>query len=127
MIAIALWPVPVDSSARPTLDTVLGWLHAHGVPEFIGYNFVEFTANIAFFVPLGLLLSIWLRRFWLSCVLGALASCLIEASQYLFLPNRFATVSDIVANSLGAFIGAVLWLVILRLNHKRQTHNLAFD
>ena len=89
-----------------------------GVPNFVGYDLVEFGANIALFIPLGLLMGFGLRRFWLAVGLGVLATSLIEASQWLFLPQRFASGFDILANSLGALLGALCWLLWSRNRRK---------
>lgn len=118
LICVALWPTPVDASARGALDSVLAWLHSVGVPNFAGYDLVEFGANIALFIPLGLLMGFGLRRFWLAVGFGVLATSLIEASQWLFLPQRFASGFDILANSLGALLGALCWLLWSRSRRK---------
>lgn len=114
LLLIALWPTPVDAPARGALDSVLEWLHSVGVPGFVGYDFVEFCANIVLFIPLGLLLGLGMRRFWLAVGVCVLATCAIEASQALFLPQRFASGFDILANSLGAVLGALVWLLLTR-------------
>lgn len=118
MAAIAFWPVPVDSAAGPQLTATLAWLHAHGIPRFVNYQFVEFAANIIFFIPLGFFLGFGLHRFWLACVLGLVASSMIELGQLLFLPNRYATITDVVANTLGTFLGAVIWLAVKRFRQR---------
>lgn len=120
MVAIAFWPVPVDSSAGPQLAWTLNWLHDHGVPEFVNYEFVEFSANVLFFMPLGFFLAVGLRRPITACVLGTAASGLIESGQHLFLPNRFATLTDVVANSLGCALGVGMWLVVWRIQSNRK-------
>lgn len=118
MAAIAFWPVPVDSAAGPQLTATLNWLHAHGVPQFINYEFVEFSANVIFFIPLGTFLGFAVARFWISCGVGFVASALIELGQLLFLPNRYATFQDVVANTIGTCLGAVLWLIIKKLRQR---------
>ena len=118
MAAIAFWPVPVDSAAGPKLAATLSWLHAHGVPHFINCEFVEFSANVIFFIPLGFFLGYGLRRFWLACVFGFAASSVIELGQLVFLPNRYATFTDVVANTLGTFLGAVIWLAVKRFRQR---------
>lgn len=120
MILIAFWPVPVDSSAGPELARTLNWLHAHGIPAFVNYEFVEFSANVIFFVPLGVFLGAGLRRFWAAALAGIVVSGLIEIGQLLFLPNRFATLTDVVANSLGCALGAALWLAVSRGHRNRK-------
>jgi len=120
MVAIAFWPVPVDSSAGPQLAWTLNWLHDHGVPAFVNYEFVEFSANVLFFMPLGFFLAAGLRRPITAGILGILASSLIELGQHLFLPNRFATFSDVVANSLGCMLGVAVWLIVCRIQSNRK-------
>ncbi|MGP9542891.1 VanZ family protein [Glutamicibacter sp. AOP5-B1-3] len=112
MMVIAFWPVTVDSSAGPELTRTLHWLHAHGAPAFVNYEFVEFSANVIFFVPLGIFLGAGLRRFWMAALAGIIVSGLIEIGQLLFLPNRFATLTDVVANSLGCVLGAAIWVAV---------------
>jgi glycopeptide antibiotics resistance protein len=87
------------------------------MPTRFGYDTIEFTANIALFIPVGLLVVVLAgaRRWWLGPVIGALVSAMIELGQLVFLPERFGTVSDILANSLGAVFGTVLALIVLRL------------
>lgn len=118
---IAFWPTPVDRGARGSIAGTLAWLHAHGVPVWVDYALVEFSANIALFVPVGLLtvLLVGRRHWWLGIVVGVVASCLIELGQYAFLPGRFATLLDVLANSVGAYVGALGALVFLTVLRRR--------
>ena len=112
---IALWPTPVDRGARGSIVGGLDWLHAHGVPAWLDYPVVEFTANIALFLPVGLLgvLLLGRSRWWLTILAGAATSMVIEASQLIFLPARVATAADVVANTAGTVLGAVVGVVLL--------------
>lgn len=112
-LLIGLWPTPVDAGLRTTISRVFAFLHHDGLPDNVGYSTLEFTANIAFFVPIGLLLALLLprHRWWLAIVLGAALSGMIELSQLLLLPARYASWNDILANSTGAVIGVALVLV----------------
>ena len=71
---------------------------------------VEWGLNVLMFVPLSLLGSAfrpgWTWRDWVG--VGFLASGLIELVQLVFLPERTASFADVVANTLGALIGALL-------------------
>src|SRR4051794_31123790 len=82
VLAVTLYPSAVDTSLDPYLEKVLERLHSHGVPAFVNYNFVEFSANILFFLPLGFFGSLlFTRRFWwVSAVLGFALSCSVEAA-----------------------------------------------
>ena len=121
VLLVTLWPSTVDKDLDPYLEKVLERLHSHGVPGFVNYTFVEFTANILFFVPVGFFggLALTRRFWWLSAVLGCLLSCGVEAAQALFLPDRVPSGRDVLANTTGAVIGAVLaGLVRLVVMHR---------
>lgn len=122
---IAFWPTPVDRGGHDSLVSALGWLQRHGAPGWLSYTFVEFSANIALFVPVGLLgvILVGARRWWLAILAGFLASFCIELGQLLFLPARFATVNDVIANTFGAVLGTVLALVLIGLLHVMPVRN----
>lgn len=116
---IAFWPTPVDRPVSGSLASVIGWLHAHGMPSFIGYNKFEFGANILLFVPFGYIAAAWTRKWWHPLAAGFSASCLIELGQALLLPNRFASLLDIVANTVGAALGIFIH-VFLNARHAER-------
>ncbi|WP_341482158.1 VanZ family protein [Arthrobacter gengyunqii] len=107
---VVFWPSPVDQNSAGTLKLILRRLHGAGVPGWINYNFVETVANVLMFVPFGVIGAAWLEkdRTWLAAVVGIAASCTIEAAQAALLPNRFATIYDVTANSLGATLGCII-------------------
>ncbi|CAN5199684.1 hypothetical protein BH11ACT3_BH11ACT3_13130 [soil metagenome] len=76
----------------------------------MNYDFADFVANIVFFVPVGLIAALLLSRrlWWLAIPLGVSLSICIELGQLLFLPGRDASVTDVLANSTGTVIGAVI-------------------
>ncbi|WP_167133909.1 VanZ family protein [Arthrobacter sedimenti] len=113
---IVLWPTPVDHEAAGILRRGLGFLHRHGFPAFITYNVVEFTSNVLMFVPLGLFWFILAphRWRWWGPVAGFALSALIEVTQLVLLPQRFATPYDVLANTTGAMTGTVLAWLLLR-------------
>jgi len=83
---------------------------------------VPIILNVLLFVPFGFLLFIALytldrptiQTYVLTVFLGLTFSCLIEAWQY-FLPDRVADIDDIICNSIGALVGAVLAHLRMRL------------
>jgi VanZ family protein len=107
---IVLWRTPVDSGAANLLERGLRFLHARGLPAAVDYAFVEFTANIVMFVPLGLFWFILAPRGWrwLGPLVGLGVSVLIELTQLVLLPQRFATPYDVLANGLGTLVGTIL-------------------
>ncbi len=80
-------------------------------PRFITLQ--DVMVNVAAYVPLGLLLSIgWGARYGpargvLAAVLAAAALSLAMEAAQMFLPSRIASNVDLLANSLGAWLGAM--------------------
>lgn len=110
VFAIGYWPVPVDRGVRSLLGSVLDRLAAAGAPGWVDYAHLEFGANIVMFVPLGVLIALLLPRWewWLAPIIGLALSLTIEFGQALLLPERFATPLDVLANTAGATIGALV-------------------
>ncbi|WP_224026860.1 VanZ family protein [Arthrobacter sp. NicSoilC5] len=107
---VAFWPSPVDKPVSGQLAATLGFLHHYGVPRWVNYNFVEASANIALFIPLGFVAALAFpsKRWWQIGALGMLMSGCIELGQLLFLHDRFASPSDVTTNTSGAVIGALI-------------------
>lgn len=89
------------------------WLsQASGVS--FGSGWVEFVANIALFVPVGIFLTILFRRAWMGAVIALAGSAMVEIAQ-VFIPARQPSLRDVLANVLGAAVGAALaWLILRR-------------
>ncbi|WP_235201539.1 VanZ family protein [Microbacterium sp. CH12i] len=77
------------------------------------YTVMEFLANIVLFIPFGILLAVGWKRLktWHLAALGLATSGVIEFVQ-LFLPTRFSTISDLIANTAGALVGCLCIRVI---------------
>ncbi|WP_306639132.1 VanZ family protein [Pseudarthrobacter siccitolerans] len=107
---IAFWPTPVDKPIEGFLGSVLHFLHRHGIPAWFNYEFVEGAANVALFVPIGIVASLaYPKKHWWSIAASGLAiSCCMELGQLLFLHSRFASPLDLVTNTVGAVIGALI-------------------
>ena len=118
---IAFWPSPVDQPVQGQLADVLKFLHAHGIPAWFNYQFVEAAANVALFIPFGAVASLaYPKKYvWQIGIFGLIASSCIELGQLLFLHNRFASLQDVVTNTSGAVIGALL--AVYTLNAYRPT------
>nr|MBA5586997.1 VanZ family protein [Anaerobacillus isosaccharinicus]QOY38675.1 VanZ family protein [Anaerobacillus isosaccharinicus] len=67
--------------------------------------------NIILFIPFGFLAPIAIKKLRKSVLittgLGMLLSIAIESSQFLFT-YRVSNIDDVILNTLGAFIGAVM-------------------
>ncbi|GAA5083449.1 hypothetical protein GCM10025760_00090 [Microbacterium yannicii] len=84
-----------------------------------GSGWVEFVANIALFVPLGLLLTIFFRHPWVGAAIAVVGSALVELVQ-IVIPSRQPSLRDILANVIGAVIGAAAASLILRRSERRR-------
>jgi glycopeptide antibiotics resistance protein len=119
---IAFWPSPVDQPVAGQLAAVLKFLHRHGIPAWFNYQFVEAFANVALFVPLGMASSLafptW--RLWQIGGFGLLISACMELGQRLFLQARFPSPLDLMTNTSGAVIGALLAVVVLKKLQARR-------
>jgi glycopeptide antibiotics resistance protein len=119
---VVFWPIPVDRPFQIPLFRFLHTLSAYGIRPIDAYNALESVSNAIMFVPAGLLLVLLVgrRRWWLAPLAGLIASTAIEACQALFLPDRFASAADIVANTTGALAGAGLGVLILGRRSRRR-------
>ncbi|MCY4726614.1 VanZ family protein [Nocardioides sp. STR2] len=101
------------------LSDALGRL---GLPDVLTHpGRVESMLNVVAFVPLALLGSLlWPRPSWRDwTAVGFVVSFLVEVVQALALGDRQATNADVVANTLGMLVGALLavlvrWLLLAR-------------
>jgi glycopeptide antibiotics resistance protein len=107
LLLVTLTPTPVDQPFEKLLTRLISELHERGLPRMIGYGEIEFGANVAMFVPIGFLTALLLpRRFaWVAILVGPLLSAVVETTQLVFLPARYASVLDVVANSAGSLLG----------------------
>lgn len=109
VLLVTLTPTPVDAGLRGSIDKVLDKLHAHGLPTWFQYPQLEFISNVAVFVPIGFFLALlvpW-RAWWLCILIGPVFSGALEFAQGAFLPDRFSSVGDVIANSIGSLVGSI--------------------
>jgi len=114
-VGFTVWlPASVSSKVTGLVGVVARWVSDAGIASYHSSAVVlEFLANVALFVPIGLLLPFaWSRlRLWQVVLIGALMSGLIESVQGL-MPSRFPTISDVIANSLGTLVGGVIAVIV---------------
>ena len=122
VLAILLWPTRPAAGSQNALEAWFDRLHARGLPTWVGFGTVEFLANVAMFVPLGLLTVLaWPRRPWWVPVLGwLLFSAVAELTQASLQPHRVGDWRDVVANSTGALLGVLAARWWLRRRPERQ-------
>jgi glycopeptide antibiotics resistance protein len=114
VVALALigfWRTPIDENVAVTQLAPVVWMaDLFDLSGAQSYRAVETAANVVLFMPLGALVLLWRRDWtWVHATLVALAATsLIELLQQLLRPERFASLRDVVANTLGGAIGALL-------------------
>lgn len=86
-----------------------------------GAGWIEFAANVALFVPLGFLLTALWSRPWVGVLVALAVSAGAELVQ-LVLPARLASIRDVVANVIGAALGAGIAWVALSF-HRRSVRS----
>lgn len=121
VVGFVVWsPQPEDGIG--VLAIVARWVASFGLPYEPTFTVLEVAANVVMFVPFGVLALTAFRwmRVWSATLAGLVTSGIIEGVQ-LFLPTRFSTVSDLVANTAGALLGALLVAAVRR---GRQPHGV---
>ncbi|MGX1793237.1 VanZ family protein [Microbacterium sp. NPDC055312] len=128
-LTLIVWlPATAASKVTGVVFRIARFVSAHtDVSLTTSYAVFEFLANIALFVPLGLLLVAAFPRAnaWVVLLIGYSASATIELVQTL-LPSRYPTLSDVIANTLGTMIGCLIARVFVPRRAPRSTRdNLA--
>lgn len=125
---ITLGPQPQIASKDGIVMHILRILWEHPATDWITYSGVEFSANIAMFLPIGLffLLLLGRRRWWLAMGLPFIMTLSIETAQ-IWIPGRVSDIRDVISNTLGAVVGVLLGLAITapRARRDRETARAA--
>lgn len=118
-VALIVWlPASIASRVTGIAFQIARFFSEHfDIPLTVTYAVFEFLANVALFVPFGLLLAAaWPRLSrWLIILLGYASSATIELVQTL-LPSRYPTISDVIANTLGTVIGCLALHAVLTMS-----------
>jgi glycopeptide antibiotics resistance protein len=129
-LALVGWITLAPQAALPSgpLWRLAQFFGDHHATEWITFNLLEFAANIAMFVPIGVFLVLLFGRgrWWLAILVGVVLTLVIEYTQG-FLPSRVPDVRDILANSIGVVTGTLLALLLtLRSGRGRERRAAAF-
>jgi glycopeptide antibiotics resistance protein len=123
---LTLTPEPIGPDQQQFIQRVLDGLHQRGYAETLDYSQLEFLANVALFVPIGvfLLLLFGAGGWWLAAIGSFAMTAAIETIQQQ-IPGRVSDDRDLLANGIGALIGIAIALVLTlpatlrRRDHKR--------
>jgi len=66
------------------------------------------------FVPVGIILTFMMgrRRWWVAVGFGVLGAAWIEAAQTIWMPEGYATMSDLIWSCVGVGAGVALAIVV---------------
>lgn len=110
---LTLTPQPISPDQVELVERVLDALQRRGYVESLTLSEVEFGANVALFVPVGVfLLVLFGAGGWWLALLGCVALTVGIESAQLGIPGRVSDDRDLVANSLGGAIGVGLALLL---------------
>ena len=116
-------PFNIPDSRVAFIQTLFNFPHKNmRVESLSGYPLKDFVANIFFFIPYGILLSLLLSRqfsigsFWVILVVvfsGGFLSLTVEIAQF-FLPSRIPGIPDVISNMLGSGMGSLVLFVKMK-------------
>lgn len=121
VLLVTLWPAHFLLRAKPRVTRGIEWLHARDLFDWLTWTRLEVLANVGMFVPVALLVTFVLgaRRWWVTVAACTALSVAVELVQ-AFMPGRVAAVLDVIANGLGALLGALLAVTIEALVRRRR-------
>lgn len=113
--------VPSDSyhyNLKPftEISRYLSYIDTIGVTNVL----INLLGNVVCFMPLGFMLPVLSRRKWKlvrTTLLSCLASVIVELTQ-LVSKLGSCDVDDVLMNTLGGFLGYILFLVCSKIYHK---------
>lgn len=85
-------------------------------PRLVTFQRMEVVMNAAIVAPVSFLGSLWRPSYsWRDwTAFGFAVAMAVEIIQSLLLPERLGSFSDVVANTVGALLGAVLGALLIR-------------
>jgi len=83
------------------------------------YLWKEIILNYLLFIPLGFFMEVRIKKSFRVWAIGVCLSLMIEVSQLIFKRGLFEF-DDIIGNSLGCVIGAIIGVIILKLVQKKN-------
>lgn len=112
-LACVVWLVWSPSPSAPSSAVAHVVEAARRLGIALTPTFAEFSLNVVMLVPLSLIGGLIFTKLRIAdwTMIGFVASFTIEVVQRLLIPTRTGSTRDIVSNTLGALLGAVLLTV----------------
>lgn len=123
LAVIAMWPTHVDSGINVVDGSFIGrWLLAQNLSHAQAYDTIQFSANVLLYLPLGALAMLVASRtrWWHAVAVALTVSTIFELLQATLRPGRTADASDVLANTIGAAVGAGILVVVRAVVRERQ-------
>jgi glycopeptide antibiotics resistance protein len=107
---MTLTPHVFSAAQQSLVSHAIVWAQQLPHGAWLTYDRTEFLANVAMFVPVGMIAAAWLpRRAWfVGAFIGVALSVGIELAQAVYLPYRVADPRDVLSNGSGGLLGATL-------------------
>jgi hypothetical protein len=118
ILAIALTPTPVDRPYAALIAQLVTTVRRWPALAWFDYRALEGISNVLLFVPLGVIATALVSRWWTVPLATLVLSSLVEIAQSLFLPERTGSVVDVAANAAGATLGAAASALVRALRHR---------
>ena len=118
---IGFWPTHVDRDIDLFDLAPVRWLVSDvGLLPAVAESTIEMLANVVLFVPLGVLAMLLAPRLSRRATTwgGFGLSVFIELGQAVARPERTASLTDVLTNTWGAYLGATLALVMTNQSHR---------
>ena len=101
-------------SRNSTAEAMAEWmpfrfLNAGSISHLSG-ALSQVMANVIMFMPIGFLISHYIRKSWLSVSIAAVFSASLEFLQFV-LRKGLCETDDIISNTFGALIGCYIYLL----------------
>lgn len=115
LAVLVLWPQGADVT-RANMLVARGFARL-GAPGWMSPEFWQVVNNVLVGVPAGALaMVLWPRsRGWWWVLLAGALSVSVELVQWAYLPARFPSLLDVLANTAGAGLGVLLGALVRRV------------
>jgi glycopeptide antibiotics resistance protein len=110
---ITLGPQPLDANGSAILLRIVAELQQHDLTGWVTYSRIEFLANVAMFVPIGVFFLLLMgRKWWIPAIFAGIGVTMAIEFVQLYLPGRVSDPRDLVSNTVGAAVGVIAALIV---------------